>query len=156
MRNLTEAIRALGLLYEPNIPLINTLLKTGLEILEKSDDKVKFNPIFLYFIKTIFDIIFHQVGIDKEFENVESDELTRELYIEVVTIILDDEKFHDLTGFNSVIYFILMITWDNHYQDEFMNLWNQIQPYLDSYGRDDPISESWIFYFKELESKNNS
>jgi len=154
---LSDSIRAAGVLYEPNITFINKLLKVGLDIYHHVNLNKSSSAKFLYYVRTIFDIIFHQIDVSKESENIKSDEKTRSQYIELVMIILDSKNqylFQKLDAFNQVVYFILMNIWDNAYQEEFLLLWNSILPYLEDYGWDDPICESWLFYYDELQGRN--
>ncbi len=151
--HVAEFIRREGILYTANTTLINSLLTVCLQLVDDYN-KTKNTEGFL-FVKKVFDIIFHQVNIiPKEgFENEANDE-TRKLYIQLSYELLD-EKYYSLyskndDGFYNCIYFILMIAWDENLEKDFLKLWKKIQYYLDDYGRDDPICETWIEAFEVL------
>jgi hypothetical protein len=109
--NLSDFFRVMG--FDEQIPIfenkkneiVTTLLKISLSFFKNSTPDISQNPYYLFFIKTIFDIIFHQVWFSDYEPTVKS------LYFELCNEILE-EKYHylDRKGeygyYEQIIYFI--------------------------------------------------
>lgn len=145
----TEFLRMMGIyeefpvLWDIKEEIITILLKISLSLFKHSTPDINQTPYYLFFVKTVFDIICHQVRFSEYAPTVKL------LYFELCNEILD-EKYHYLlkediySHYDAIIYFIELND-GNFYKEELIKLLPKIRKITANGG----FSNEWIENIEE-------